>query len=219
MQFVKTTSTDTVADYLAGVITEQLTAGKKVLWLVPGGSAIAVAIAVSKRLHNTSLANLTMTLTDERYGPVGHTDSNWQQLKTAGFWLQDARMQPVLIDKDLDTTVKNFAQMLTEDMAVNDYCIGLFGMGPDGHTAGILPHSEAVDDEEFAHGYMAGEFERITMTPVAISQLNEAVLYVQGEAKWPMVDQLATDALFSEQPAQGLKRVAKLTIFNDHKGD
>jgi 6-phosphogluconolactonase/glucosamine-6-phosphate isomerase/deaminase len=92
-------------------------------------------------------------------------------------------------------------------------------MGADGHTAGILPHSEAVNDGEFAHGYSAGEFERITMTPIAISQLDEAVLYAEGEAKWPMIDQLESDALFTDQPAQGLKRAAKLTVFNDHKGD
>ena len=35
-------------------------------------------------------------LTDERYGPVGHPDSNWSQLLQKGFDLPQAKLVPVL---------------------------------------------------------------------------------------------------------------------------
>src|SRR3990167_11435143 len=102
----KILSTEPVEDYLVGVLTEKLLDNKKVLWLVPGGSAMKVVAAVSRDLAIENLANLTVTLTDERYGPVGHKDSNWPQLEAAGFKLEGASLQPVLIDKDLEETTK-----------------------------------------------------------------------------------------------------------------
>lgn len=217
--FKQVTSADSVAAYLAGVIGAKLRQGKKVAWLIPGGSAIAVAVAASKLLQGIPLENLTVTLTDERYGEVNHPDSNWRQLYAAGFVLHGATLIPVLHGSDIAATAKLFGTALKETFDITDYRIGLFGIGADGHTAGILPHTRAVSETELAHGYDAGTFLRVTMTGPAIARLNEAVVYATGEAKWPVLDQLETAVLPDDQPAQFLKQVPTVTIFNDHKGD
>jgi len=53
-----------------------------VLWLVPGGSNIPIAVEamdmIRKEMSGLSLKYLTITLSDERYGSVGHKDSNWK---------------------------------------------------------------------------------------------------------------------------------------------
>ena len=51
MTFQKVTSSQPVVEYLVGVLTEKLATGQKVLWLVPGGSAIGVAAEVSQQLR------------------------------------------------------------------------------------------------------------------------------------------------------------------------
>jgi 6-phosphogluconolactonase len=219
MEFRKITDSKPVADYITNVLQEHLQAGERVLWLVPGGSAIAVAVEISKRMQGLSLENLYVTLTDERYGPLGHTDSNWQQLTEAGFDLPGANLVPVLADEDRETTTKHFARVLHELMQDADYKLGFFGIGADGHTAGILPDSPAVLSKEYAASYDAGNFERITMTPLAILRLDKAVVYATGEAKWPILDQMETKIEIGQQPAQALKHVPQLTIFNDHKGE
>ena len=221
MQFYKASSLDSVASFITDKLSQQLKAGKRVLWLVPGGSSIAVAAEVAKQLEagNVPLENLTVTLTDERYGAVGHPDSNWLQLEQVGFELPGATMQPVLTGATRDETVANFAKTLDDDLNANDYRLGFFGIGPDGHTAGILPHSPAVDSKDLAAGYDAGPLKRITMTMPAIARLDEAVAYAVGEPKWPVLDQLETDLPLADQPAQSLKKVPALTIFNDHKGE
>jgi 6-phosphogluconolactonase/glucosamine-6-phosphate isomerase/deaminase len=216
--FRQITSADAVAAHIASAIETKLRLGQRVLWLVPGGSAIAVAVATSRLLRGTPLENLTVTLTDERYGEVGHPDSNWPQLQAAGFSLPGARMLPVLHGDDLPATVETFAATLVDAIDAADFRIGLFGIGPDGHTAGMLPHSGAVNASNFAFGYDAGNFVRITITPPAIARLDEAVVYATGEAKWPVIDQLGTDLTIDEQPAQALKLVSTVTIYNDHKG-
>jgi 6-phosphogluconolactonase/glucosamine-6-phosphate isomerase/deaminase len=215
MVFQKISDSQPVVDYLAKVLTTYLEAGR-VLWLVPGGSSIAIAAAVSQKLKPELTSHLTVSLTDERFGIVGHPDSNWKQLHDAGFQPAHATMLPVLSGKDMTETVTNFGASLEEILGNVDYRLGFFGIGADGHTAGILPGSPAVAAEQFAAGYDAGNFMRITMTPKAISYLDEAVAYAVGEEKREALLNLDLEKLPLEtQPAQILKQVAKYTIFND----
>jgi len=214
-------SADQVAVYIASAVQEKLRTATPVLWLVPGGSAIAVAATASRLLRESGvpLNNLTVTLTDERYGDVGHPDSNWPQLQAAGFDVPDATLLPVLHGGSLSETVAQFATTLETELNKATFRLGLFGIGADGHTAGMLPHSSAVAETGFAHGYDAGNFTRITMTRPAIALLDEVVVYAVGEEKWPILQQLEADVPVEDQPAQALKQVPIVTIFNDYKGD
>jgi 6-phosphogluconolactonase/glucosamine-6-phosphate isomerase/deaminase len=204
---------------LASVLDEHLDKKERVLWLVPGGSSIVIAAAVCKALSDKPLENLYVTLTDERYGPVGHADSNWRQLAEAGFDLSFPHAAPVLTGTDRAATTAAYAKTLQQFFDETDYKLGFFGIGPDGHTAGMLPGSLAVSATELTASYDAGNFERITITTPAVARLDEAVVYATGEAKWPVLDQLQQERPLAEQPAQALKQVPKLTIFNDHIGD
>ena len=218
MLFLKIDSPAPVTTFLSGKIKAALDAGKKVLWLVPGGSAIDIAIDVAAELKDSPhLANLSVSLTDERYGAVGHKDSNWQQLEDKGFELKDATALPVLTGESLDQTAKKYAASLTEALDNADYSIALAGMGPDGHILGIKPHSPSVETKELAIGYKWDDFERLTLTFEALKLLDEVVLYVMGHEKWPQFDKLEESIDPSQQPAQLLKKLKKVTIFNDYK--
>jgi 6-phosphogluconolactonase/glucosamine-6-phosphate isomerase/deaminase len=219
--FKQTKSAGVVAEYLADSIGEKLRSGQRVLWLVPGGSAIAIAAEASRQLRFQAvpLENLVVSLTDERYGDVGHADSNWLQLQKAGLELPDATMLSVLQGLDMDTTVQQFSSLLERELSQAGFRIGLFGIGADGHTAGILPQSDAVAATQFAFGYDAGNFKRITMTPAAIAKLDEAVVYAMGDEKKSALNQLQTDLSIAEQPAQSLKQVPKVTIYNGYTGE
>ena len=218
-----TTSVEEVAEFLARGVLRQLNKEKKVLFFVTGGSSIAVGVRAVELLRNqisTGLAKLlTITITDERYGEVGHKDSNWQQLKDQGFGLKDAKFIPVLSGEDFETTISNFNKNLEREFKENKYKIGLFGIGADGHTAGILSASGAVLSPDSAFGYKTPTFSRITMTGQAISQLDEAVVFMQGKEKWPVLEDLEKDIDIIKQPAQILKKVPLLIIFTDFKNN
>ena len=207
-----------VASFLGPLIIRQLEAGKRVLWFTAGRSCTAVAASASHIIAEHPHSNLSVTLTDERYGEVGHTNSNFQQLIDFGFSLPQAKMIPVLDGKNIKETTANFNAILKEELKKADYKIGLFGAGIDGHTAGILPGSEAVYTEELVFDYTAPDFERITITPKTIVQLNEAVVFMQGREKWKVLEDLTTkDIDIAQQPAQILKKIPTLTIFTDKK--
>jgi 6-phosphogluconolactonase/glucosamine-6-phosphate isomerase/deaminase len=215
--FWKNADVDDVADFLAAILVSHLTDGEKVLWLVPGGSSIEIAAKTSRLLPHKLARNLSVTLTDERYGPVSHADSNWEQLKSAGFRLPGAQLLPVLTGRDFVQTIDDFATLLQKQLKEADFLLGFFGLGADGHTAGILPGSPALTSQKLAAGYDATVYQRITMTPAAITQLDEAVVYAVGRPKHAALDRLAEDLPITEQPAQALKQVPKVTIFNDYK--
>jgi 6-phosphogluconolactonase/glucosamine-6-phosphate isomerase/deaminase len=211
-----TNKVDDCAEFIARSILNELGQGKNVLFFVTGGSSIAVCVKVSEILREHPHQNLTVMLTDERYGPVGHNDSNWYKLIETGFSLLDAKLTPILTGEDHMTTTKKFAEALSQELKNADYKIGLFGVGADGHTAGILPETVAVNSQDFACGYNTDTFSRITMTPVAIEKLDEAVAWIQGEAKWQVLDGLKNEISLMKQPAQILKTIPLLIIFTDY---
>jgi 6-phosphogluconolactonase/glucosamine-6-phosphate isomerase/deaminase len=220
-----TTDLKDPANFLAESILQQLKLGKKVFWFVTGGSSVAVCVKVAEILRESSnqnlLKNLTVTLTDERYGTVGHSDSNWQQLLEKGFNLPEAQLLPVLIGEDRAVTTEKFNAILNQEFTTdkeNKYTIGLFGIGKDGHTAGILPESSAVDSPDLAFSYDTPTFSRITITPKTIVKLDAIMVWAQGAEKWKIVkDLLEKEIEINKQPAQILKKVPLLTIFTDYK--
>jgi 6-phosphogluconolactonase/glucosamine-6-phosphate isomerase/deaminase len=218
ISFVKSASTEPVVTYLADVLTEHLTSGQPVLWLLSGGSAVPVAVAAAERLSPELLPWLTITLVDERYGPLGHKDSNWQALMSAGL-PPGAKLLPVLTGASLAATVASWSKELDQAISAASLRLGLFGVGPDGHTSGILPNSDAVSATGTVYAYEGGGYERITTTFETIKRLDEAVVYAIGESKRPVLERLNEDIPLAVQPAQILKQLPKTTIFNDQIGE
>lgn len=211
-----TTEVKDAASFIARSVLNQLKLNKHVLFFVTGGSSIYVGVEVLKFLKGESLDNLVIMLTDERYGSINHKDSNWYQLTQKGFSGEGSVLIPILIGEEKDETVEKFNKVLSQELEKAEYKIGLFGVGKDGHTAGILPESIAVNSKDFACSYEAPSFSRITITPIVIEKLDEAVVWVQGEDKWEVIKNLGKDVDIIKQPAQILKKVPLLTIFTDY---
>jgi 6-phosphogluconolactonase/glucosamine-6-phosphate isomerase/deaminase len=219
MNIITTHNSTVASTYLSDLLISKLSKGLRVLWLVPGGSGIDIASTVSHSIPDELKQTLTISLTDERYGEIHHPDSNWEQLKKAGFNFNGVTLKPVLNSDSRQKTTEMYSNNLEAMLHSYDYTIGFFGIGPDGHTAGILPGSPAVQATEYAATYDASNFERITMSPKAIVELNEAVAYATGENKWPVIQQLQTTVPIDIQPAQILKAVPKFTLFTDYEGE
>lgn len=206
------------AEHLALVIKDRLASGQRVLWLLSGGSGVKAVLATCTLLAGTDLRNLYVTLSDERYGPVGHPDENWQQLLDGGMKLPSANLYRPLTGDDIVTTCDTFGAWLMQQITDADYTIGLFGLGADGHTAGIKPGSSAATASAWAEHFTGEDFERITMTPFAVSQVDEIVVQASGTDKTPMLRRLLYETLdVTEQPAQILKTVPKCTLYTDNQ--
>ncbi len=222
LHYVKTTDDTVIASAMNEIIAGYLSDGKKVLWLVPGGSNIPIAVDVSKRLINRPTHNLRVTLTDERFGPVGHSDSNWQQLLSNGFAIDESLCLPYLSgDRDLSSTMNALSADMQDAFDWADVIVGFFGMGDDGHTAGILPHSPATEPvDTLLVRYQGADYSRITLSFAALRQVTTGFLVARGEAKHGNLEQLhATETSLVEQPVQIVKAFEQTWIYNDIIGE
>lgn len=213
MHFIRTTSPHPAAGYLAATLNKLLSQKERIVWLISGGVEIAVAVAAQKQLTITE--GLVVLQVDERFGPPGHRDSNWQHLLDAGFSTRNIECHPILTGSTISETVQDYTELLMLALNRADYRIGLFGIGNDGHTAGILPRSPAAEDPHLVSAYQAPDFERITITPAAITHLDEAILYAPGQEKRHALQQLHLQLPITLQPMQALKLVRKLVIYSD----
>jgi len=209
----------TAVTRLAKQLNNLLASHQNVLWFVSGGSCIELEVAIRDRLNFGSDTTLNVALVDERYVTVEDANSNAKQLLDAGFKTEgvnfNAALQP---DLTLVDTANRYETLVAKLFEQCDVSFGVFGMGADGHTAGLLPDCPLLkSNQELVGTYQGFDFERISLTPLAIGKLDHAALYAAGEAKWPQLKQLNEMIDSVIMPVQLLKQFEPLEIYTDYK--
>lgn len=207
---------DKISSFISNIINKKLQGGRKVLLFLSGGSFVPIEVEISKKIKEEHSSNLTITLADERFGCVGHPDSNWFHLQESGFEIKNAEIIPILQGENIKETSDKFENTLNSEFKKADYKLALLGIGADGHTAGILPSSDALRSSGLVCFYNTELYNRITVTPSAISLLDEVIVYANGKEKWTAIENLYKDIDIALEPAQILKKVPLLTIFTDY---
>jgi 6-phosphogluconolactonase/glucosamine-6-phosphate isomerase/deaminase len=220
MNTVYATDAIAVQSSLIDTLRTHLASGHNVLWLLSGGSAIDSEVAIAHSLHDSDVSRLTISLIDERYGPIGHPHENWQQLIDAGFSIPGATVYRPLIGQSRPDTAQAFNSWIGNAFGQSDYSIALMGIGADGHTSGIKPHSPAATVSGWVTDYTSDDYQRVTTTFDAIMHLDEVVILALGESKFDAIRTLLHhDVPYIDQPAQVLKHVKKSTLYTDYRED
>jgi 6-phosphogluconolactonase/glucosamine-6-phosphate isomerase/deaminase len=102
------------------------------------------------------------------------------------------------------------------------------GVGPDGHTAGILPYPNDqdefqnlfVDTERFVIGYDAGNRSplplRVTVTVPFLARVDESILYACGEVKRSSLEgTMGPEGSLAEIPGRVIHTMRHVTVFTD----
>lgn len=209
----------TAARAIASNLLEILGHGKNVTWLLSGGSCIPVAVLARNMIGSIGEQRLHIGLIDERYGPVGHKNSNWQQLIEGGFEFSGVTAHPILKDgESIASTTQHYNLWLKQSIEQSTMLYGLFGIGEDGHTAGLLPGNPLMNSEELVGSYQGDDFSRISVTPALIEQMECGSLYAVGPNKRWALNTLLQDEPADVIPARILKYVSELKVYTDYKG-
>ena len=218
MRFILEPNINKGLERLSRRIIQELKKNKNVLWLVSGGSNIESVVKIMATIPEELHMQLTIMPVDERYGDVGHSDSNYQQLLTAGFKVGDAIFLSVLESGlSLEETTDRYKAIAGQAFEEADTVIALLGIGADGHIAGILPNSHAsYEARKYVVGYETATHKRLTLTFPAFRRITAAYVYAYGESKEPALSQLKSEQLaLEEQPAQILKALPEAYVYND----
>ena len=180
-----------------------------VLLLLSGGSALSVVSLLSSW---DDMSTLTIAVLDERFDPTNRESNFANMAKTGWFAVATASgaahiNTATLADDTMDTLAARFEQGLAawRTEHPSGVIVGLFGMGDDGHTAGIFPMPE--DPQAFADcfqgdhlviGYRAPDNVtiplRITVTLTCMRSCACGFAYVCGRTKRAKWDELRCGA-------------------------
>ncbi len=158
---------------------------------------------------------------DERYVPPN--DSNSNQLMARQAWLDKVEIpeenihpiptgsqNPELDAQNHEAEIREFFQMASPEFPVFDLI--LLGMGDDGHTASLFPHTAALAERDrlVTVGDKNGE-PRITFTAPFINHAQCVMFLVTGANKCPALEQIfATEGDDLSYPARLIKPQGEL---------
>ncbi|MBD0337445.1 MAG: 6-phosphogluconolactonase [Cyanobacteria bacterium Co-bin13] len=158
---------------------------------------------------------------DERYVPIDHPDSNAGMAKTA--WLDQVPIPPEQIfpmptdSADPEAAAQQYEQTLKTvfpDAAetVPQLDLILLGMGDDGHTASLFPHTDALNvrDRLITVGNKDGQ-PRITFTLPLINRARSVLFLTAGANKQQALSQVfAADADAAMYPSRLIRPEGEL---------
>jgi 6-phosphogluconolactonase len=212
------------ADEAAAAVTVALVAqltppGRKSL-LVTGGRGPA---PVYDRLAQVDLdwSRVTITLSDDRFVPLGSPDSNEQMVRQR--LLQGHAAAATLVPLNGHAATPDAAARAIEPAirALLPFDAALLGMGPDGHIASLYATTVgaaeqlAADAERMAVGVRSPGWSpyvpRVSLTGRALFDGRLIVLLVGGDDKRAVIEQILADRDFAP-PAAALLRQTRSPV-------
>jgi 6-phosphogluconolactonase len=194
-------------------------------WLsLPGNRTLGLAGGTTPRatyelLRESpgALAQIDGWMTDERFVPIDHPDSNAGMAAAALFDHIDATLHPCPIEDggEPEEVAARYEQTLAEILPTGSDGrpqpgLVVLGLGADGHTASLFPGTPALDvtDRDFVANWVEGKSEwRLTATFGLLARARRTMFLVSGEGKADIVaDIIDRDA---DHPASRVAHAAR----------
>lgn len=137
---------------------------------------------------------LSLYWVDERCVPPDHEESNYRMTREAMLekvplepervYRMEGELEPAAAAARYESTLRNSFRL--EGAETPTFDLVLLGMGDDGHTASLFPHTEALEnitDLVVANHVPQKDTWRITLTAPVINQGREVAFLIEGEKK------------------------------------
>jgi 6-phosphogluconolactonase len=173
-------------------------------------------------------ASLQLFFVDERCVPPTDSESNFLMTKTAmldtiplpaaNVHRMEGELDPELAASRYEAEIRNTFKL--EGAETPTFDLILLGLGPDGHTASLFPHTEGLNEMArivIANHVPQKDVWRVTLTWPVITQGREVAFLIEGEGKAEMVKTVFTGPYDPEAlPAQIIRpATGKLTLLLD----
>lgn len=201
-----------------------------VLLLLAGGSSFKIYDAIRPEVLSD---HVTIAMTDDRFS-MDMDVNNFTQLQSTYFYNEAIDTNTYTISTEVwnEENPEALAERFATGIAgwrkdfPNGVVIATFGIGTDGHIAGMMPEEKAdfkkrfVDTKQTVVGYNTPNnehHERITITmPFIKSEVKHAVVYAVGENKKEAVQKvLAPTGNLHETPARIIREIPDTYLFTD----
>lgn len=188
-------ASNAAAERIAERLTDRLAANKRASVIMSGGTSPQQCMAA---LANKPLdwPRVQVVLSDERWVPSDHEDSNEKMLRESLLVDKAAAAQLLSIYAE-DATPAERCDELQDPLPELPFSCSLIGIGADGHFASLFPDADELEsglDVESGRLYVpiataASPHARISMTLAGISRSDEIVLLFFGQEKLDIFEQ------------------------------
>ncbi len=213
------------ADALAMVLRDALAArGEAHLALNGGSTPRPVYERLPALLDDWSAVHVWFG--DERCVPPEHPESNFRLAREtllAGAAIDPGRVHRMRGELGPDDGARAYAAELAEHLELDGDGLPVLdvvhlGLGPDGHTASLFPHHEALGVSGWAtvgvHDSPKPPPERITLTMACLNAARRRLVHAVGEAKRDAVGRMLAEP-DPDTPASLLRRAGLEIVVDD----
>jgi 6-phosphogluconolactonase len=139
--------------------------------------------------HGLDWTKITIFQVDERVAPPGSDERNLTHLIESLSIGAQGSIRPMPVnDDDLDAAADRYAAQLPEALD-----IAHLGIGPDGHTASLVPGDPVLEVTDRRVAVTSGEYQgvrRMTLTYPEIERIRSLLWVVTGEEKQDALQKL-----------------------------
>lgn len=149
---------------------------------------------------------------DERSVPPTDSQSNYHMaLEEAGLSklpIPKAHIFRMVAEGEIEKNAGAYEKLIQEKLATHPFDLVMLGMGDDGHTASLFPHTKGlhiIDKLVIANEVPQKKTWRMSLTYPCINHARHINLYVVGAAKAEILETVLTTPLnFEEYPSQNI---------------
>ena len=210
------------AQLLVQMTNQAIASSRRATLALSGGStpkALYELLAAPEWRDRMEWDKLHLFLGDERYVPPDHPDSNFGMANKA--MISKVPIPPQNVHRVLtelpsaEEAASNYERVLREAFATNktpQFDIMLLGLGENGHTASLFPHTTVLKDN--AHIFASVWVEevnayRLTLTAPVINFSKNIIFMISGASKAHVLKEILYGPYEPERlPAQLIKPVS-----------
>jgi 6-phosphogluconolactonase len=190
------------ADIILGVAAARAAAGQNFSLVLSGGSTpklLYQLLAAEPYRSKIDWSKFEIFFGDERCVAPDHADSNFKMANEALISrvpLKAENIHRMRGEIDPNQAAIEYGQMLKARFGEGGPDITLLGMGDDGHTASLFPHTAPITETHhrcvahYVEKSTTGKSWRITLTPPFFNRSAQVLLLVTGAAKAPRVAEI-----------------------------
>jgi len=159
-------------------------------------------LATSPYVEQIDWSRVHLFFGDERCVLPTHDDSNFKManeamIKHVPIPEENVHRMPTEEGVAPEVAIR-YGRTMLETLEDQPLDLVLLGLGPDGHIASLFPDTEALDvTDRTTTSLYVEKFEswRVTMTYPTINAARQVIVFIGGEAKAPIVNDITTDAV------------------------
>lgn len=160
-----------------------------------GSTPKAIFEFLCKPEHSRKLdwSKVLLFWSDERSVGPEDPNSNYKMAMDAGFKglpLKKENIFRMVAEKNIEENAQKYEKLILEKIPNASFDLVMLGMGDDGHTASLFPHTKALENKDrlvLANEVQEKKTWRMTFTYKCINQAQHISIYLIGKKKADMI--------------------------------